>query len=80
MDRVEACRILNLTLDASNSDIRSSFLELSKKYHPDHNQDQVAHDMFILIDKAYRFLMGEEKPHRFIDSNKTGLFGKIFGK
>ncbi len=24
--------------------------------------------------------LGEEKPHRFIESNKTGLFGKIFGK
>ncbi len=24
--------------------------------------------------------LGEEKPHRFIESNKTGFFGKIFGK
>lgn len=62
MNREEACRILNLTLGASKKDIRTSFLELSKKYHPDHNQDHVAHDMFIMIDKAYRFLMGEETP------------------
>lgn len=24
--------------------------------------------------------LGEDKPHRFIESNKTGLFGRIFGK
>lgn len=24
--------------------------------------------------------LGEDKPHRFIEANKTGLFGKIFGK
>jgi hypothetical protein len=62
MDRKEACRILNLSSDATDNEIRTSFLELSKKYHPDHNCDHIAHDMFVLINNAYKLLTSTSEP------------------
>lgn len=62
MDRYEACRILNLTPDATIEQIKQSYHELSKKYHPDHNQDRIAHDIFIMFDKAYKYLLDDDIP------------------
>jgi len=57
MDRKEALRLLNLPADATPKQIRCSYYELAKKYHPDHNRSHDAHDMFITIDRAYKFLV-----------------------
>lgn len=61
MDKDEAYRLLNLSSGASLDDIKHSYKELSRKYHPDHNSDQVAHEMFILIKKAYDYLTPHEE-------------------
>lgn len=56
MNILEAYRILNLKSDSSIDMVRQSYLELSKKYHPDHNSDQIAHDMFVRIKEAYDYI------------------------
>lgn len=56
MDKADAYHLLNLPTTASPEEIRHSFVELSKKYHPDHNTDHVAHEIFITIKKAYDLL------------------------
>ncbi|GLV35326.1 DnaJ-like-60 [Carabus blaptoides fortunei] len=48
--------ILKLPRDCSPKDIRSSFLKLSKEYHPDRNQDKDTHTKFIQISEAYNIL------------------------
>jgi len=63
MDRAEAIRILNLKPDPppTLAEIKRSYHELAQKYHPDHNPDKVAHETFILLDRAYRLLTGAEQ-------------------
>lgn len=58
MDKKEACRLLNLALEPPPTieQIKEARRKLALKYHPDHNPDGVAHDMFIAIDKACKFL------------------------
>ena len=76
MDKDEACRLLNLSSSASLDDIRHSYMELSRKYHPDHNSDHIAHEMFILIKKAYDYLtLNEDKiqPEVHVSSGETQI-------
>ena len=63
MDRAEAIRILNLKPDPppTLAEIKRSYHELAQKYHPDHNPDKVAHETFILLDRAYRLLTEAEQ-------------------
>ena len=69
MDRAEACRILNLPSDREllPDEIAHSYRELAKKYHPDHNRDGIAHEMFVRIGEAHDLLTGrakdKPKPH-----------------
>jgi curved DNA-binding protein CbpA len=59
MDKQEAFRLLNLAPDPppTTEQIKHAYKELARKYHPDHNTDKVAHDIFIAIDNAYKMLM-----------------------
>src|SRR5437868_2133392 len=57
MNKAEALRLLNLPENATDEKIRSSYLELSKKYHPDKNKDAIAHEAFLMIKKAYDYLI-----------------------
>ena len=46
--------ILNVPLTATEREIKLSFRELSKKYHPDKNPDE--NDRYLLITRAYATL------------------------
>ena len=70
MNITEAYNLLNLSPTASSDEIRHSFLELSKKYHPDHNTDHVAHEIFIMIKKAYT-LISHEKSNDYMTSKNS---------
>jgi DnaJ-class molecular chaperone len=63
MDRDKALKLLNLQNNATLSDVKNAFHELSKKYHPDKNPDGIAHEAFILIQQAYQRLISEEVPY-----------------
>ncbi|MFY0651511.1 MAG: DnaJ domain-containing protein [Cyclobacteriaceae bacterium] len=47
---------LGLRPGATKSQIKSAYRKLSKRYHPDVNKSPEAHEQFIAINEAYRFL------------------------
>ena len=53
--------ILGVSENASESDIKSAFLKLSKKYHPDVNNEAGAEEKFKEINEAYSVLSDKEK-------------------
>ncbi|CCE63899.1 hypothetical protein TPHA_0G00630 [Tetrapisispora phaffii CBS 4417] len=55
-------KILGIPKEASEKAIKSAYRQLSKKYHPDKNQnDEEAHNHFIEIGEAYEVLSDPEK-------------------
>lgn len=57
---------LHLSQDASPKEVKSSFYELSKKYHPDHNpEDKSARNRFHKINDAYTVLSNAERRRRY---------------
>lgn len=54
--------ILGINRDASDKEIKSSYRQLSKQFHPDKNPgDETAHHKFIEIGEAYEVLSDPEK-------------------
>jgi curved DNA-binding protein CbpA len=61
MKRATYYNILGLNRSASKEEIRSSFRQLSLKYHPDRNTtNQNTHSIFIVINNAYRILTNDK--------------------
>lgn len=53
-----AYRILGITADASYDEMKAAYRELSKKYHPDSNEDdEDTSEMFAQVNDAYNYLM-----------------------
>lgn len=58
MNLVDCYRVLGLSAEASFSDIKTSYRQLARRYHPDVSAgDQQAKDKFIEITAAYKFLL-----------------------
>lgn len=56
---------LELQPGATKAEIKSAYRRLSKKYHPDINKSPDAHEQFVAISEAYRFLTEVgPKPHQ----------------
>ncbi|VDN56931.1 unnamed protein product [Dracunculus medinensis] len=53
IDLKNAYKLLNLTENATNEEIKRSFFELARKFHPDSIQNQGKSDDFIRIRNAY---------------------------
>lgn len=49
-------QILELQPGASEKEVKAAYRRLSKKYHPDINKNADAHEQFVRISEAYRFL------------------------
>lgn len=49
-------KILNVNEDATQQDIKQSYLKLAKLYHPDKNNSSDSHEKFIEIHSAYEIL------------------------
>lgn len=57
-----ACKVLGVSEDAGNTELKKAYRKASIKYHPDHNQDDAeATKKFILVKCAYEMLV-ENKP------------------
>ena len=72
--------ILGVSKNASESDIKSAFRKLSKKYHPDINKEAGAEDKFKEINEAYSVLSNPEKKQMYdtfgtVDPNAMGGHG-----
>ena len=54
-------KILNLSENTSNKDVKKRYKELAKKYHPDINKDKNAHKKFLQIKEAYEIIILPQK-------------------
>lgn len=72
-------KILEIPDFSNESIIKRAYRNLSKKYHPDVNNDPAASDYFITINSAYEFLMDENKRlllNQFLQANDYNNFQK----
>lgn len=53
--------ILEISTDSTNTDIRKAYRRLAKKYHPDINKSENAHERFIEISEAYEILINQKQ-------------------
>ncbi|WVF66346.1 hypothetical protein IAT40_001086 [Kwoniella sp. CBS 6097] len=65
--------VLGLKKDASDADIKKAYRKLSKKYHPDINPDEAAHERFIEVAKAYEVLSDSETKGIYDRHGEEGL-------
>jgi molecular chaperone DnaJ len=83
MERLDLYKVLEVSKDASQDEIRRSYRRLARKYHPDANPgDKKAEDRFKEIQHAYEILSKPEKrreydegPRTFFGSGGTGRPG-----
>ncbi len=78
----EYYRVLGVSEDASQSDIKKAYRKKAKKYHPDSNSDEADEEKFKKINKAYSVLSDEEKRKKYdrfgkqaVDSGAAGHGG-----
>ena len=60
-------KVLNLPENATDEQIRQKFRELSKKYHPDRNNDVKAKDYYVEITNAYQTLIDPATKRKYED-------------
>ncbi|KAI0516275.1 hypothetical protein KFK09_008947 [Dendrobium nobile] len=70
---------LNLSRDATIKEIRSSYRNLARKYHPDMNKNPGAEEKFKEISAAYEVLSDEEKRSFYDHYGEAGLQGDYAG-
>ncbi|MBR3501902.1 MAG: J domain-containing protein [Alphaproteobacteria bacterium] len=72
-------RILGVNKNASESEIKSAYRKLARKYHPDLNKDDKnAAEKFKQVSNAYDILGNEEKRKKY-DNNEIDAEGKPTG-
>jgi molecular chaperone DnaJ len=67
--------ILGVSQEASASEIKTSYRNLAKKYHPDYNRESDAADRFKEIQTAYDVLSDETKRQRYDRYGHEGVQG-----
>jgi curved DNA-binding protein len=74
-------KILGVTRDSSDQEIKKSYRNLAMQYHPDRNpgNEQWAHHKFKEINEAYGVLGDREKRRQYDQFGVTGNIGDIFG-
>ncbi len=65
---------LEISEDASASEIKKAYRSLAKKYHPDINKSPQAEDKFKEINGAYEVLSDEQKKNQY-DMHGDSMFG-----
>ncbi|XP_023649546.1 dnaJ homolog subfamily C member 10-like isoform X2 [Paramormyrops kingsleyae] len=67
-------KLLGLSKDASNRDIRQAFKKLALTMHPDKNpNDQSSHEKFLKINRAYEVLKDEDLRKKYDKYGEKGL-------
>ena len=75
METKDLYKILGVSKEASQKDIRSSYRKLAREYHPDANRDNPdAEERFKEIQYAYEVLSNPEKRREY-DEGPRNLFG-----
>ena len=68
-------KLLGVSKNADNREIRKAFKKLALKYHPDKNSEDDAHEKFLKINKAYETLKDEETRKKYDLFGEDGLDG-----
>lgn len=81
MDFVDYYKILGINKDASESEIKSAYRKLARKYHPDLNpNDKEANKKFQQINEANEVLSDPEKRKKYDKYGKDWQHGEEFEK
>jgi molecular chaperone DnaJ len=73
-------RVLGVSDDASQKDIKSAYRKLSRQYHPDANPDDAAaEERFKEVSAAYDVVGDSEKRKEYDEVRKLGPMGGMFG-
>jgi molecular chaperone DnaJ len=76
MSRKDYYAILNVSKDASADDIKKSYRDLAKKFHPDRNpNNKEAEEKFKEISEAYEILSDVDKRKRYDNNDMFSGFG-----
>lgn len=71
----EYYKLLGVSEDASQKEIKKAYREKAKKYHPDSNSGESNEEKFKKINKAYDVLSDEEKREKYDQFGKAGVEG-----
>jgi DnaJ-class molecular chaperone len=74
--------ILELDVNASQSDIRKAYYKLAKKYHPDKNKSIEAQQKFQEINSAYNILIDDKTRNEYnkMNNQDQNIFSNILSK
>ena len=72
-------KILGVSKDASQDEIKRSYRKLAFKYHPDRNKDKSAEEKFKEINIAYEILSDPQKRRRY-DAGGMGSLGDLLSE
>ncbi len=81
-------QVLDIPTTATNDQIRSAYLALAKKYHPDVSKDKSAEEKMKLVNVAYTVLSDQTKKWEYDRNlkkqagrpNVNDMFNEFFGK
>ena len=68
-------KLLGVSKNADNREIRKAFKKLALKYHPDKNKEDDAHEKFLKINRAYEILKDEQTRKKYDLFGEDGLDG-----
>ena len=69
--------ILDISINASNEDIKKAFRKLSLKYHPDHNKENDAEEKFIKLFEAYEILKEPYKRNAYNELLNNSVYNDV---